>query len=426
MLDQINELYKGAGQTSPYPNVFVSHIPAETSNQLLSNFHSPSLRAMLEEYVDGLAEAVVVAESEEQEEEQQEKNVLRKFGFLENENDEEQGDEDFDEDFFFPPPSPPTTHTGATTVSPGQLASDLHFIRENMDGFVDDAGDAGGASLAVDSSTTPTSQQLQLKSPTAKTQTMNAAKDIKTMGSKMTMQQIVKQASSMEFGSLPDIPRPIKEKAEEDLFTRLVLELQTEEDTAPDFNHMANVWNRFHVLPTLVFSNGSVASVPGPIYFKDAKTLRDYHKTFSRTQLFKKARAAMPGGEDGYMHTIRRVHTSKQGTAEAPTFSASIPSTSQPPKHVNVENSNPRFLSDTPPKPVDTTGGPHPTDALEGAPVVLSKRCTTQLGKVKYCKNCGSRKGEKYDHPSGKKSKPCTYQKDEFKDNPEGLLGADA
>ena len=136
----------------------------------------------------------------------------------------------------------------------------------------------------------------------------------------------------------------------------------------------------------------------------------------------------MPGGEDGYNLTIKRVHTTKHGTAEAPTFSASIPSTTQPPKPLNVELPNPHFLSDTRhTKPVDTTGGLHPTDTLEGAaPVVLSKRCTSQLGKPKCCKNCGSRKGEKYDHPSGKKSKPCTYQKDEFKDNPEGLLGADA
>lgn len=385
---------------------------------------------MLREYVEGLDAAVVHAEKvtvDEEKEMEEEKEMLQQFGFLEKEvNAEEQDDDDV---LFLPPPLPTATGTHTHTVSPGQLAKDLMFISKHINDFDEEVQTPNESNVGSHPTSKPTSspppQVAQLKSPSARALTRRAAHDV--MSSKVTMPQLVKQASACEYGSLPDIPKPIKEKEELDLYERLILELQPNEDTAPDFDYMANVWNKKHVFPTLVFDNGRNAYVPGPLYFKDAKVLRDHYKTFSSKHIFNKAKAAMPGGEEGYMHTIKQAHTSRGGTAEAPRFSPSLPSTSQPLNQLNLQPPNPLFLADTrQTEPCDTADGLRPTGALAGvvasASVEPSNRSTTQVGKPKYCKNCGSRRGEKYDHPCGKSFKPCSYEKDQFKDNPEALL----
>jgi hypothetical protein len=244
------------------------------------------------------------------------------------------------------------------------------------------------------------------------------------MSMRGTMQEAVKAATSFEFGELPDIVKPVRTKEEESLFHTLVQELQLEEGAAPDFNMMAEEWNRRHVFPTLVFKNGD-SNLPGPLYLKDPTALRHYYdKKYIAKKLHKTAKDSMPGGEEGYKQALNKAHTSKHFTAGAPSFSPNIPSAPQPDGADGATfpstTPNPLFLADSPPHPIKAPLPMTGADNCAGM-VASSSRSTSQKGKPKLCANCGSRRGEKYDHPSGKNFRACTYQKDEFRDNPEGL-----
>lgn len=423
LLDTINTIYIKCGHAAPYPKVFVNKIRGEKVDTLLSHFTSPKLQEMYTEYLSGL-EGVGAAAGRAMLEEELETELLQGLAEAAG-GDSDQDDEDVL--LFSPPPNAPPH----AIVTPADLAAAAAAAAEVEEEEQEEevipvvlGGVVGGVGL--DSNLSKPMFFTALNSPSARSATRMATKQLRDMPTlaTMTMQQIVHRVTQYQFGNLPDIPRDVKTKEEEDLFERLVQELVPVEDQPPDFEHFCKVWNTEHVFPNLSFE-GKSATVIGPIYLKDPASLRKYHdRAYTSKLMGKKAVQSMQGGEEGYKQAMKRAHTSKHFTAPAPRFQQSIPKTAQPQDDedvVHVAPYDPRFLSDTSapqapllPPPAVGEGGVHAQ--------VESRRRLAHVGKVKHCKNCGSRRGKEYNHASGKNAKPCSYQKDQFKDTPEALL----
>jgi hypothetical protein len=178
---------------------------------------------------------------------------------------------------------------------------------------------------------------------------------------------------------------------------------------------MCHDWNVSHVFPTITRDLATnVLVVPGPLFVKDSSSLKFHYDRVYTTQLAKvKAIDSMEGGSAAYRSGLSVAHTTKTNTVPAAHLAFAAPSADQP----------------TPP-PL-----PPPTDTAAMQRIIQQQqqeqqtvdtaqklRATCQLRIPKKCKNCGSRIGKIFDHPSGKSAKPCLYEPNRFKDNAEGLL----
>ena len=397
VLDEINTIYRCYDQPVPYPDVFVNRIGPSSQSSLLSNFTSSNVQGMYDDYLLD-REAVANELIHDAEVRRGEDSILDELTQADEECFSEMSTEDFERRVF---------EVGRRSREPEEDTSVLDTV-PSQSSPCHMAQISSGPSART---ATRDAAALERTSPSDQTSLPATVGRPRQMTSTATMQ-------SLNPDGVPDIPRPVKTTEEMALFAKMCPEYCVANgDGIPNFITMVHDWNVAHVFPTIVvepFTNAR--SVPGPIFVKDVHSLKFYFERSYNTQKVRDtAINSMVGGQAGYHAAMSAAHTSKANTTQAAHKVFSAPSAEQPTPSL--------------PPATDTAAMRLVFQQQVQIPVAhaapATVRSTCQMGVKKRCRNCLSRKGKQYDHPSGKSTKLCTYETNRFKDDPEGLLNFD-
>ena len=212
---------------------------------------------------------------------------------------------------------------------------------------------------------------------------------------------------------LPDIERPFETREEKEKYMRFRDEYLKDDRRGgakiPDdaFQGMARTWNT-HVFQTMVQDESGQPIIPGPLFLKTAKHLRDHEDTVKTVEALRRGKETMPGGAEGYSAFMQGLSRAHRG------FAASLPVVAHPTSTATIHaNMMQQYAASQNPVRLPTSdvlvqdAARAAAAAAARALVPKSSRGENMKGKKKYCDTCFLHKSRATGH--GRRGAQCPY-----------------
>lgn len=223
------------------------------------------------------------------------------------------------------------------------------------------------------------------------------------------------ELSAMARG-LPDIERPFETREEKEEYMRFRDDYVKDDMRGgakiPEdaFVRMAHTWNTTKVFPTMVLGESGQPIIPGPIYLKTARHMKDHEDTVRTVAALHQAKETMPGGAQGYSDFMRNLSRATFG------FASSLPVVAHPASTSSIHASMMQHYSASlnpvrlPTSQVLVEDAARAAAARAAAAQALGdKRHNNEgmMGKKKYCNTCFLHKSGATGH--GRRNADCPY-----------------
>ena len=212
---------------------------------------------------------------------------------------------------------------------------------------------------------------------------------------------------------LPDIERPFETREEKEKYMRFRDDYLKDDKRGgakiPDdaFHGMARTWNT-HVFQTMRQDEAGQPIIPGPLFLKTAKHMRDHEDTVKTVEALRRGKETMPGGAEGYNAFMQGLSRANYG------FAASLPVFAHPTSTATIHSNmmqqyaacqNPVRL---PTSDVLVHDAARAAAAAAAQPLVpKSSRSKNMKGKKKYCDTCFLHRSRATGH--GRRGAQCPY-----------------